>query len=141
MNKVITLLILLFAWPVHAYEFAEKWTWEDTAFESVFVVLAVVDWGQTRWMAERNYKWDGIQYPECNPILGNKPSTGKVDFLIPLGIIFHGFISMALPSKYHVIAGEYEYDIYPRKIWQYIWIGFEGATVLGNNSLGARIEF
>lgn len=144
MNKVIFLLLLMFlsAAPAHAeYRFAEGWTWKDTALEATFITLAVIDWGQTRWMSERNYKWDGQQHYEGNPFLGSQPSTRKVDFLVPAGIVLHGLFSMALPNKYHIKAGDEEYDIYPRRVWQYFWIGIEGVTVITTASLGARMEF
>ena len=144
--KSLTCLLLLFflsAVPAHAeYRFAQNWTKTDTALEVTFVTLAVVDWGQTRWMAERNYKWDGQQYYEGNPFLGSQPSIRKVDFVIPVGIMFHGLIAMALPDKFHIkVSDDYEYDIYPRRVWQYLWIGAEGITDITSASLGVKMSF
>ena len=109
--------------PCHAYEFAENWSWTDTALETTYVALTVVDWGQTR-----NIVNSKGEYSEINPILGRHPSMGKVDTLIPAGIITHGLIAMALPPKY-------------RRYWQVFFIGFESANVISNYQAGLRVDF
>lgn len=145
MKTVTCILLLLFlsAVPAHAeYRFAENWGWQDTTLEAIFITLAVVDWGQTRWMAERDYKWDGQKYHEGNPFLGDCPSVGKVDVLVPVGIALHALIAMALPDRFHIkVNDDYEYDIYPRRVWQYLWIGAEGITTITNASIGVKVAF
>ena len=130
MKKIILILILLFiSSPVHAeYKFAKDWTNKDTAYQATFLAVTTVDWLQTRWMAKQNWHWDGEYHSESNPILGDYPDSKKVDTLIPLGMVAHTLIAMALPPDY-------------RRIWQVLWIGVEGYCVTTNYSAGVHLEF
>ena len=116
-------LALMTVKPAHAYEFAENWTWTDTALETTYVALTVVDWGQTR-----NIVNSGGKYSEINPILGKHPSMGEVDTLTPSAVIAHALIAMALPPRY-------------RRYWQFFFIGAEGIVVLNNYKIGLHIDF
>ena len=130
MRKIILILILLFiSSPVHAeYKFAENWTKTDTAYQATFLMVTAVDWMQTRWMVKQDWQWGEGYHREMNPILGSHPSMKKVDTLIPLGMVAHTLVSMALPPDY-------------RRIWQVLWIGVEGYCVTTNYSAGVHLEF
>ena len=130
MKKVILILVLLFiSSPVHAeYKFAENWTKTDTAYQATFLAITAVDWMQTRWMAKNDWQWDGEYHHESNPILGDYPDSKRVDTLVPLGMLAHTIVSMALPPDY-------------RRIWQVLWIGVEGYCVTTNYSAGVHLEF
>jgi hypothetical protein len=119
---VLIFLLILIPYPVQAYQFCENWTKTDTSFESIYVGLTIIDWGQTRNMVKEG------GYHEINPLLGRHPSLDTVDTLIPLGIVAHGLISMALPPKY-------------RRYWQFLFIGGEIAAVWNNYNVGLRIDF
>lgn len=118
---VLIFLLILIPYPVQAYQFCEDWTKTDTVFEVVYGALTTIDWGQTRSDVSDKYR-------EMNPILGNRPLRREIDTLIPLGIVAHGLISMALPPKY-------------RRYWQVIFIGGEIAAVWNNYNVGLRIDF
>ena len=111
-----------------SWEFAENWTKADTAWQATFLAVTTVDWMQTRWMTRHDWQWDGEYHKEMNPILGSHPSIKKVDTLIPLGMVAHTLVSMALPPDY-------------RRIWQCVWIGIEGAYVYNNYNIGVKIAW
>jgi len=119
---VLIFLLILIPYSVQAYQFCKNWTKYDTAFEVTYVGLTVIDWGQTRNMVKEG------GYHEINPLLGRHPSLDTVDTLIPLSIVAHGLVSMALPPKY-------------RRYWQVLFIGGEIAAVWNNYNVGLRIDF
>lgn len=125
------------------YKFAENWTWKDTAYQAAFLTLAAADWRQTHWMACRDWKWDGKYYHEVNPFLGDFPDSGRVDKLVPLGILAHTLIAMAIPPR--SVTEEQEkngaININFRRIWQLLFIGVEGAAVYNNYQTGVQFEF
>ena len=122
-RTILIFLILCYSAPVYSYQAGEGWTWKDTAYESVFACLTIIDWGQTRYSSLHPE-----QYTETNPILGDHPSVTKVDVYFPAAIVGHALISAALPPKY-------------RRWWQFFWIGAEGYTISNNARAGVRIEF
>jgi hypothetical protein len=71
------LAFLLFG-PLSA--FADDWTLPQYSLGAVALAATVVDYGQTRWIAENCH--EPIRkgcYGEVNPILGRHPSIGKVN--------------------------------------------------------------
>ena len=132
MKKLILIIIVLFILCIQssagAYKFAEDWSKTDTAYQATFLAVTTVDWMQTRWMVKQDWKWDGEYHREMNPVLGSHPSMKKVDTLIPLGMVAHTLVSMALPHDY-------------RRIWQCVWIGIESLAVYHNYSVGVKLEF
>jgi hypothetical protein len=139
MKKIIIAIILcvVFSSPCYAYRFADKWNKKDTAYQGVFLAITAVDWAQTHWMAKHNWAWDGKQHYEVCPFLSRYPTVREVDTLLPLGMITHTIIALALPPEATVLR----YKINPRRIWQCIFIGIEAGAVVNNYSLGVRIEF
>ena len=129
-------LALMTVKPAHAYEFAENWTWTDTAYETVFIGLNVADWGYTRNIAKHPENCS-----ENNPLLGRHPSLEKVDVLIPAGMVVHAAVSMALKPVYHVEIFSYEMDIPARRLWQVVFIAIEGWFDISNASVGLKIDF
>jgi hypothetical protein len=124
------------------YKFAENWTWTDTAYQSVFLGLTYVDWKQTHWMASHNWQWDGGYYREQNPFLGDFPDSGKVDKLIPLGMVLHTLVAMAIPPRSCTEEQEKNgrININFRRIWQCLFIVVESAAVYNNYTLGVQFE-
>jgi hypothetical protein len=125
---IIVLFILCIQPSADAYTFAENWTQKDTAYQAAFIAITTADWMQTRWMARQNWQWDGGCHKELNPFLGSHPSIKKIDTLIPLGMVAHTLVSMALPPNY-------------RRIWQCVWIGVESLAIYHNYSVGVKLEF
>lgn len=111
------LLVLLAATPSFAYEPA-PWGTDATLRELTFDALLVVDWGQTRRVAENPQK-----YTENNAILGPHPSVGQVDTYMISMFFLHFMVSYLLPEDW-------------RATWQMVSIGVEGSVVAVNISYG-----
>ena len=144
LNKAVCILMLLLI-PTLAnaeYKFAKDWSKADTAWECTFLAIIAVDWAQTHWAAKRDFYWDGHQHDETNIFLGSRPSTSKVDTLIPLGMLAHTLVAMALPSKFEVYDSNIgTVNINFRRIWQCTWIVGEVTAVGINYSAGIRLEW
>ncbi len=128
MKTLLVIILVLIPSMAMSYQFAENWTKTDTAYQATFLSIATVDWMQTHWMAKQNWQWDGEYHKELNPFLGSHPSEGKINTMIPLGIVAHTAIAMALPPNY-------------RRIWQCVWIGVESLAIYHNYSVGVKLEF
>jgi hypothetical protein len=137
MKKLIVVIIMMFCFNAHAYEFAKDWTKTDTAYQVSFLLVALVDYSQTRWMARNEWAWNGKTYYEINPLLSKRPSVSEVDTLIPLGLITHTLIALALPPRLTVFG----YEINPRRIWQCSFILIEVGAIGNNYGGGVKIEF
>lgn len=138
------LVVVLFFTSSSVYAF-DDWTKTDYALQSVYTVLHVIDWGQTRYMSQHyqtskiKYNNNACYYGKCsytenteyyeiNPILGAKPHTSTVDLYFITTLIGHTVISYILPSSY-------------RKVWQGVTIGLEGSVVGYNISAGIKGVF
>lgn len=101
----------------------DPWTKEDTIREAAYLVLHVVDWGQTRNIVHRD-----SEYNEDNPLLEQSPSIKRVDSFFAFGAIAHVTVSYILPRVW-------------RESFQYSTAGFEAGVVFKNNSIGLRVDF
>jgi hypothetical protein len=139
LKVLLTIIFLLFLSSncFAEYKFADNWSKTDTAWQTVFISLSVVDWAQTRWMAKQNWEWDGEYHHETNIVLGDYPSSKDVDIYMPTAMLAHTLVAMALEPEAEIFG----YKINPRRIWQGVWIGVEGGATLNNFILGARMEF
>ena len=134
----LILFVLLFAYPAQAeYRFAENWTKTDTVYQVSFLTITSMDFAQTRWMARQNWNFDGRSHTEIHPLLSKKPSVSEVDILIPLGMVAHTIIALALPPE----AKVFDFKINPRRIWQTFFIVTEITAVGYNWGGGVRMEF
>jgi hypothetical protein len=122
--------------PARALPFeGDPWSARDLTLQSVYTTLAVIDWGQTLYFREQqsesviNRCPDGTR-PETNPILGECPSSGRVNVLIGSAILAHWTIAHLLPSDY-------------RLVWQAVFIVFEAEAVHRNykNRDGIKLGF
>ena len=124
MKRVLIILSLLFL-PVMLG--AEEWftslNRNEVIAETAFVGLALLDWNQTLQIAKHP-----DEYSETNFIIGEHPSEGRVNILMPAGIVLHALVTYALPRKY-------------RSFWQYVWIGEEAACVYQNWRTGLTVRF
>lgn len=134
---LIVLVVLMFSVNVYAYEFAEKWTWKDTAYQGVFFTTIGIDYLQTRTLAKNNWYVGGKQYHETCPLLSKHPSVRDVDIHFGICVLGHTVIALALPPE----ARFFDYKINPRRIWQMVWIGVEAGYDVYNYSIGVSIEF
>lgn len=102
---------------------AGDWSTEDTARQSIVLLLLEVDRRQTI----EAMKYPG-RYRELNTILGEYPSDKRINTHFFVSGVLHTAISYALPPDW-------------RKGWQYITIGLEAGTIHNNYNVGIRIQF
>lgn len=129
MSKIKSFILLLtLLCTTNCFAF-DEWTKTDTALQSVYTVLHVIDWGQTNNQAKNDWRrvvgqhmggWDlYATREEINPILGKRPSVGKVNAYFASTLVAHTIISYVLPKPY-------------RTLWQASTIGLE-LYVVGQN--------
>jgi hypothetical protein len=114
-RKAILIILLL--------PFLVAWTQEDTKYQTAFIATALVDWGQTLYIAS-----NPDEYKESNVLLGDHPSRDKVNMYFPCAIVLHTAVAVALPKDY-------------RRVWQLIWIGIETGMIVHNTSIGIKVDF
>jgi hypothetical protein len=114
-RKAILIILLL--------PFLVAWTQEDTKYQTAFIATALVDWGQTLYIAS-----NPDEYKESNVLLGDHPSRDKVNMYFPIAIGLHTAVAVALPKDY-------------RRVWQLIWIGIETGMIVHNASIGIKVDF
>lgn len=138
--KVILIMFCLFALipSARSYEYAEDWSKTDTAYQAAYIAVTSVDFVQTHWMARQDWQWDGEKYKETCPLFLNDHPHQDATWLIPISMVVHTLIAMALPPSYKMVNG---FDIHPRRTWQLLWIGIEMGAVVNNASLGVKVEF
>lgn len=120
----VALVSLLFFRECHA----DSWTRNQKLTEISWQVLHIIDWGQTRNIAQ-NPQYEEIGLPRF--IIGSHPSTQGVDLYMGLTAIGHYLISDWLIDR--------KSRWYPW--WQAVSIGATGACVVNNFSIGLRCKF
>ena len=116
--------LLLFFLLIPACCQADEWTKTDTAREAAYLILHVVDWGQTRNIVHRRDKG----YWEANPILGKYPSIKRVDSYFSFMAVAHVAVAYVLPRGW-------------REGFQYTTAGLKTGLIINNNSIGLRVDF
>jgi len=114
--------LLLFMAINHPRVHADEWTGADTAREGVYMVIDLMDWAQTRDIANHD------DMAEVNPLLGPHPSAHRINAFFAAGLVGHAALSYALPSEY-------------RSTFQYVTIGWEGAFVVHNLRFGLSFRY
>ena len=110
------------------------WTNEERITQAGYTALHVVDWMQTRSIAE-----NPEQFREYNPVLGQHPDRAAVDAYFAATLAGHWLITDALPRAW-TLPGT-NHTVHPRKIWQWFWIGVEASCVVNNHAVGIRCTF
>lgn len=105
---------------------ADEWTKADTAREVAYLILHVVDWGQTRNIVHRYQQ--GEDFWEANPILGKHPSIKRVDSYFSFMMVAHVAVAYVLPRGW-------------REGFQYTTTGLKTGLVISNNSIGLKVDF
>lgn len=130
---IIIFLILVFSTSILAYE-PDKWTWEDTALQSIYSGILVADWAQTLHIARdiktrHNINSGRTPYyeSESERFIGKYPSKNDVNFYFTTMLIGHAAVSYLLPKPY-------------RTIWQSVYIVYEHDIVQGNRDLGLGLS-
>lgn len=117
--RVLAFLPLFFAGYASA---ADPWSHGDVTRETVYQVLAVVDWGQT--LDIENHP--GMS--ESNPILGRHPSRARINSYFLTAGILHAVAVHYLPAPW-------------RPAFQAVSIGIEVDAVAHNARLGIGLAF
>lgn len=77
-----------------------QWKTSDTVLSVAAVALTVIDWSQTRHIAN-----DPQGHKELNPILGPHPSQSSVDIYFPVTLAIGGAVAYFVPSWRPYILG------------------------------------
>jgi hypothetical protein len=121
---IIATLIMILA-TLSAPCYADNWTITDTAYQSIYSTLHVIDWGQTLYISKHK---SSTSYYETNPIIGSHPSHDAVNLYFAGTLAGHAIVSYLLPKGY-------------RRVWQCITIVIEAKTTVHNYNMGIKMEF
>ncbi len=110
------LILFLVVFPACSH----GWTRNDTYRQATIAGLQLVDWRQTRHIANNPQ-----DHYEQNPILGDHPAIGRVNVFFVTAIASQALISYLLPRDW-------------RPVWQYVTIGYETKVTLDNYRAGIR---
>ncbi len=103
---------------------ASKLEGADLKRELAWTALHIIDWGQTLHIAKHPER-----FIERNSILGDHPSTGRVNTYMALMLGIHWAAAKFLVPKQH------------RKIFQQVTLGLTGGAVANNFRIGVRLDF
>ena len=119
--KTLIIAILLFSTSA----FADNWTTADTYREVAFQTLNVIDWGQTRYIAQNPNKYYEHDY---SGLIGSNPTTGRIDAFMVESAVLHFIVAYYLPESW-------------RTPFQYLTIGGKLNATIGNASIGIQMSF
>ena len=122
MSKFIFAFLITVSIPSFA---TDHWTRPDTYRGFTFQTLNIIDWGQTRYIAQNP---DRYYEKESAWIIGEHPTTGRVDAYMAQTAVLHFAISYLLPHDW-------------RSAFQYITIGDKLNATIGNASIGIKVSF
>jgi hypothetical protein len=131
--KYIPVVLLVVSFNAIAMD--TNWTREDSYRQAAATALFIADWSQTRYFIKHPCALSSGQvcanpFYEAGPahyFIGKHPSVGELNTFAVIGITGHAAISYMLPPEW-------------RKVWQYVWIGYE-ANVVRTNYIGIRHGF
>ena len=98
-GKALLAALLLTAGTAQA---ADPWTRQDVALQATYATLHVLDWGQTRYIADHPR-----EHYERNPILGRHPSRGRVDAYFATTLALHTLVTHLLPARAETFGVEW----------------------------------
>ena len=124
MKTILALLLI-----ISTNAFGDEWTRGDTYREVAFQTLNVIDWGQTRYVAQNP---DRFYEKESQQFIGQHPTTGRVDVYMAETAVMHYAISKALVHYGYRTAAD---------VFQYVTIGSKLNAVVGNISIGIKMSF
>lgn len=105
---------------------ASPWSHQDTLWESAYLTAHFIDWGQTRYLA--NKCDSGEIYRERNRLLGDCPSRDTVNtYFIGTGLLHIGIARM--------LTGKY------RRLFQAGTFGLQLGVINNNTKVGLKIHF
>src|SRR6266700_5383697 len=102
---------------------APEWSKADVGRELAFGTLLAVDWAQTREIAAHPERYD-----ERNPVIGEHPSSGRVDaYMLAAGALHLGIANL--------LSGDW------RSAWQWGGIVIEAGAIGSNYLIGIGVPF
>lgn len=119
--KTLILAALLFS----SAAVADDWRTSDTYREITFQALNLIDWGQTRYVAQHPGQFREV---ESAWLIGDHPSVETVDTFMLTSAVLHHLIAYYLPADW-------------RSAFQYIAIGDKLNATVGNASIGVKVSF
>ena len=105
--------------------FADNWTTGDTYREAAFQALNVIDWGQTRYIAQHPESFHEV---ESAFLIGKHPDEKRVDIYMAESAVLHFIVAYYLPQSW-------------RTPFQYLTIGDKLNATIGNASIGIKVAF
>lgn len=121
-------LVIALVWStVRDCAAADEWTRGEKVGEAAYLMLHTVDWMQTRYIAKHPACGPDCGYTEINPVLGVKPTTGKVDAWFAVTTIAQPLIANALPRQW-------------REPWIAAGVVMEFTLTTHNASIGIRMD-
>lgn len=121
-------IVVLLVSTGYSAEENRKWTSLDTGLQVTYTFLHITDWSQTLHASRRrSYRNQPLCYRETNPVLGDNPSTGRINSYFASTLLLHSAIAYILPKPY-------------RTIWQSFWIGAEYSAVQQNREYGLGVS-
>lgn len=101
---------------------AESWSKEQKQLAGIATTLMVVDWAQTRHIANNPHK-----FHELNPLLPNHPSIGQVNRHFIISGLIIGALAHNLPQYRSLLLKTY--------------IGYQTINTVRNYHIGIKMEF
>ena len=78
---------------------AGEWTEDQKRMGAALAAVSVVDWAQTRYIAD-----SGGKFYETNPLIGKYPSMRRVDTYFAASLLLGAIVLDALPTEYRDTA-------------------------------------
>lgn len=114
---------LLIAAAAAAQAQAPAWTALDYSLAGGAAAMMALDWAQTRYAARHP-----SHYSELNPIMGERPSTAKVDQYFALASLLMAGVTYVLPRR-------------ERRLFLSGVLVVETSAVVSNYRIGVKVDF
>ena len=102
---------------------AQTWTALDYSLAGGAATMMALDWAQTRYAARHP-----SHYSELNPIMGERPSTAKVDQYFALASLLMAGVTYVLPRR-------------ERRLFLSGVLVVETSAVVSNYRIGVKVDF
>ena len=123
--KHILNIVLIIAVLHSSITFAVEWTTSDTYREVAFQTLNIIDWGQTRYIAQHPESFHEV---ESAWMIGKHPDEKRVDIYMVESAVLHFIVAYYLPESW-------------RTPFQYLTVGGKLNATIGNASIGIKVSF
>ena len=94
-----TVIVALAAAACASSVCADEWTAEQRYMGAALAAVTVVDWAQTRYIAD-----SAGRFYETNPVIGKAPSMRRVDTYFAASMLLGAAVLDGLPTEYRDMA-------------------------------------